>query len=267
MPRTKKAKASPAKKAPSKKTAPVSIGEEFETETVDVETLRPHPRNYKKHPEAQLEHIAESLREYGVYRNIVVAKDGTILAGHGVAEAARKRGLKSLPVRRLDLDPTDPRALKLVALDNELGRFAEADDRMLTELLKEVHDEVGLLGTGYDEKMLAALVMVTRPEAEIRDFDAAAEWVGMPEYDASVAKQFILGVQCRSEKDREEAVAKLGMKYYEKRKHGEVWTGRYPDADKNDISSIEWQSADGKPDGDAKKKNGARRSNGKETTP
>jgi hypothetical protein len=37
--------------------------------------------------------------------------------------------------------------------------------------------------------MLANLVFVTRPESEIEDFDAAAQWVGLPEYQKT-AKPF-----------------------------------------------------------------------------
>jgi hypothetical protein len=37
----------------------------------DIETLKPHPKNYKKHPEDQLKHICRSIEENGIYRNII----------------------------------------------------------------------------------------------------------------------------------------------------------------------------------------------------
>ena len=40
--------------------------------------LKPHPKNYRSHPPAQLEHIKSSLEQHGVYRNVVVARDNTI---------------------------------------------------------------------------------------------------------------------------------------------------------------------------------------------
>lgn len=163
--------------------------EHYESEIVEVASLKPHPRNYRTHPEDQLAHIMESIKEHGIYRNVVVAKDGTILAGHGVVEASKKLGMLEIPVVRLPLGPNDSRALKLLAGDNEISRIAGVDDRALTELLKEIkiEDPDGLLGTGYDDRQLAALAMVTRPSSEIADFDAAAEWLGMPTFDPGEA--------------------------------------------------------------------------------
>lgn len=157
-------------------------------EQVAIADLTRHPRNYRSHPEDQVRHLAASITEHGFYRNVVIARDGTILAGHGVVQAAESLGMTHVPATRLDLDPLSPAALKVLAADNEVSRFAENDDRLLTDLLKEIHesDEVidGLLGTGYDEMMLASLLLVTRPESEIASTDTAAEWIGMPGYEA-----------------------------------------------------------------------------------
>ena len=153
---------------------------------VPLKSLHRHPKNYRSHPADQLEHIMQSIREHGIYRNIVVAKDRTILAGHGVAEAAEKLGITKVPVVQLDLDANDTRALKLLAGDNEISNLGEVDDRALSELLRSIKiedTEFGLLGTGFDDKVLANLVMVTRPASEIEDFDAAAEWAGLTEYE------------------------------------------------------------------------------------
>lgn len=65
--------------------------------------LREHPRNYRKHPASQVAHIAASLTEHGVYRPVVIARDNTILAGHGVVLAARSLGWTEIPVHALDL--------------------------------------------------------------------------------------------------------------------------------------------------------------------
>jgi ParB-like chromosome segregation protein Spo0J len=131
-----------------------------DVELVPLHELRPHPRNYRQHPEEQLVHLAQSLREHGLYRNVVVAQDGTILAGHGVVAAAPEAGLSEIGVVRLPLGPEDPRALKLLAADNELPRLADDDDDALAQLLSEIRDDdaAGLLGTGYDDGELTALV-------------------------------------------------------------------------------------------------------------
>ena len=157
---------------------------QIEIKYVSVSELKPHPKNYRAHPDDQLEHIIQSIKDNGHYRNVVVAQDNIILAGHGVVKASSKMGLESIPVVQLDVPHDDPKAIKVLTGDNEIAHLGLVDDRLLTELLKEVkdYDMNGLLGTGYDDAMLASLVMVTRPKSEIEDFDAAAEWVGMPEH-------------------------------------------------------------------------------------
>jgi ParB-like chromosome segregation protein Spo0J len=212
--------------------------------------LRPHPRNYREHPEDQLAHIIKSIETNGFYRNVVAARDGTILAGHGVVKAATAMGLGEVPVIHLDLDPDDPRAYKIIAGDNEIGRLSHLDDRGLSELLKDVlsGDEVdGLLGTGYDEMSLAALVMVTRPASEIADFDAASEWVGagMPDYAAG-EELYRLVVKFKSEADREAFVEKYGIRVTTKKNAGakalssQTWSAWWPERTTQDTASLEW---------------------------
>ena len=211
--------------------------EPYTTETVAIADLRPHPRNYKAHPEDQLAHIAESLKQFGVYRNVVVAKDGTILAGHGVVEAAKLVGFTTLPVKRMKLAADDPRAMKILALDNEVGKFGETDDRKLSEILREIRDQdaVGLLGTGYDDQSLAAFLMVTRPASEIKSTDEAAEWVGMPEYDPGGAK-ITLTITFLDQSDRKRFLDEYEIKVT--KQVGEAWSARWPRVESEDVHSV-----------------------------
>lgn len=73
----------------------------MKTELVALSKLKPHPRNYRKHPADQLAHIKASIKQHGFYRNVVVAKDDTILAGHGVVQAAKEMKVKQVPVFRV----------------------------------------------------------------------------------------------------------------------------------------------------------------------
>jgi len=186
-------------------------------ETIAIADLRPHPRNYRTHPDDQIEHLVESIRENGFYRNIVVSRDGVILAGHGVVEALRRMGFDQVRVARLGVDSGDPRALKVLTGDNEIARLGMIDDRVLSEMLREIkeHDARGLAGTGYDEQMLANLVYVTRPQSEIRDRDEAAEWVGMPEFEREPLP-LQLRISFRNAEHREEFGRILGLRLTEK---------------------------------------------------
>lgn len=210
-------------------------------ETVAVETLKAHPRNYRRHPEDQLAHICESIQRNGLYRNVVIARDNVILAGHGVVLAARKLGIAAVPVVRLDIAHDSPAALKLLTGDNEVANLGEIDDRLLSEILKEVKDAdpLGLIGTGFDEKMLANLVFVTRPESELASMNDAAEWAGLPEFTPQPEKP-ALSIQCDTEEARAEAMDKLGIKTVHKRL-GQVLSCWYPDRPREDLKNVEFK--------------------------
>lgn len=215
-------------------------------ELVPIDELIPHPENYRSHGDTQLTHIAASIRQNGFYRNVVVANDGTILAGHGTVLAAKRLGMTTVPAVRLPIEPDSPAALKILTADNELMRFADSDDRALAELLREISvaDPTGLLGTGYDEQALAGLLMVTRTESEVPDFDAAAEWVGMPDYEPTVPRSAII-VNFETAEEREDFVAHHFDGSIYKRRVAGPWTAHWPARDEP-LQSVEskWVSAD-----------------------
>ena len=70
---------------------------EFTVETAAIADLTEHPRNYRRHPEDQVIHIEQSIREHGLYRNVVVARDGVpiliddvarVVEGHEIRRGA-----------------------------------------------------------------------------------------------------------------------------------------------------------------------------------
>lgn len=210
-------------------------------EWMPVVCLRPHPKNYRTHPEDQLKHIAQSIHDHGFYRNVVVANDYTILAGHGVVAAVEFMGMfgpQTVPVLRLPVGPDDPMALKVLIGDNELGRLAEIDDRQLTNSLKEVFDALGLDGTGYDPARLAALIYTTRPESEIKDFNAAAHWTGMPDHVTPEASWKVV-VNCATEDDRKKVLDLLGIKTIHRQDHQTASTW-WPERKRQDLDSVKW---------------------------
>lgn len=120
-------------------------------------SMRPHPANYNRHPEEQLRHLERSILEHGFYRNVILAEDGTILAGHGAVEAARRIGLREVPALTLPIHPDDPRALKVLAGDNQIAALAEVDESALAEILATIGED-DLLGTGFDDASFRELL-------------------------------------------------------------------------------------------------------------
>lgn len=230
--KAKQRSAPPPRKAPKTKGPPAA-----EVLTQPIGELKDHPRNYRKHPPDQIEHLAHSIRTNGFYRNVVVARDNTILAGHGIVAAARHLGLKSVPTMRLQLDPNSSTAMRLLTGDNEVGKLGEIDDRELTNILKELKDTEGLLGTGFDERSLAALLMVTRPAAEIADFNEASHWIGMPEFEMVDAPLKIV-MSFRNKKDRAEFAKILKLPITEKTRS--LW---FPHRTEDDVASVRFKAA------------------------
>ncbi len=219
------------------------------TETVSLAELRPHPANYRTHPPDQLTHVEESLRAHGQYRAVVVAKDNTILAGHGVAEAARNLGWEELEVTRVDYDPFEPRAVKLLVADNEISRMADVDDRKLADHLAhlvemaEGSDDAAqaLLGTGFDPMMLANLLAVTRSPGEITDTNETEIWgeSGMPEYEA-VPRPPQIVVSFKDEETRDRFVAQAELEATWKQAH--LWSGWFPSKGWDDTTSLRFDA-------------------------
>lgn len=149
-------------------------------EWVDVDKLKHHPDNPRR---GNIEAIRESIRAHGVTRPIVVSrKTSHVLAGNHTLKAAKAEGLARIPVVFLD-GLTRVQERKILLADNRTSDLGDYDNEALAQLLQEVKDEAGLLGTAYDEAALDALLEsidpltdegsdLPDPEARV---DAAAE--------------------------------------------------------------------------------------------
>lgn len=181
-------------------------------ERVGIETLQPNPHKYKSHPQDQIDHLKKSIRENGIFKNVIISQDDFILDGHAVIEAAKALGIKQIPVTRLNVKADSPEAMKITIADNEIQRVSEVDDRLLVQNLKRIkdHSKNGLVGTGYDEMKVANLLYITRPASEIGDIDEAKEWVGMTDYE-NAPEVYGFNVHFKTEKARADFLKKTGL--------------------------------------------------------
>ena len=134
--------------------APGRITVGIATEPRALSELRPHPRNYRRHPEHQLAILRESLRVHGQQKPVVITPDGTILAGHGLVEAAKLEGWTEIACHVYD----GPYPEAFLAMDNRASDLAEDDSAALATLLSDLREKEQLSAAGYDDKALDTLL-------------------------------------------------------------------------------------------------------------
>jgi len=131
---------------------------------IPIAELTSFERNSKTHTKKQIEHIANSIREFGFNDPLAIAgPNNTILEGNGRIEAARLLGMDTLPCVRLDhLSQEDQRAYVIAhnALCLETG-FDEAALFAELEALKDYDFADYGLNT---EKYLTTLETLQRKE-------------------------------------------------------------------------------------------------------
>ena len=102
-------------------------------ELVDVDTLLPHPKNWRKHPKKQNTLLAGAIEDIGFIRSVTVNKrTGRMLDGHLRVELAKEAGIKKIRVEFVDLTPEEE-AKALLTLDPISG-LATANDELLESL-------------------------------------------------------------------------------------------------------------------------------------
>jgi DNA modification methylase len=139
----------PAKQARS---AAVPRGLADKIVSLAIGDLKPFPGNPRRHPEAQIVRLMRSMER--VWTNpILIDEAGTILAGHGRLEAARRLGHSCVPTLTIaGLNDAEKRAV--VIADNRLPEQALWDFELLQQHFKaliELDFDVELTGFATGE--------------------------------------------------------------------------------------------------------------------
>ena len=116
-----------------------------------IDSIRPYENNPRQNDDA-VDAVAKSLQEFGWRQPIVVDEDGVIIVGHTRWKAAKKLGLKEVPVHvATDLPPDKVRAYRIA--DNQTSTLSEWDYDLLPIELAALQDadyDLDLLGFGED---------------------------------------------------------------------------------------------------------------------
>lgn len=157
--------------------------------------LKPDKRNARRHTPRNVGMIARSLREIGFGRSVLLANDGTILAGNATIEAAGEVGLedvivietdgtKVIAVKRTDLEPTSEQATKLALFDNRTAELAEWDETVIESL----NDEMDLSAFFRDDEL--ARILAGMPDSN----DWAGAFGALPDGEKAPFQQMTFTV-------------------------------------------------------------------------
>lgn len=113
-------------------------------------SLKPHPKNSRKHSKEQIQAIADSIKRYGFNRAVGI-RNGYILSGHGTVEAAKLLKMNVVPCVSLD-HLSDDEARAYIIADNRTAELSLWDKDVLQDELQDLN---GLID--FDIMQLGAL--------------------------------------------------------------------------------------------------------------
>jgi DNA modification methylase len=150
---------------------------DIEIQQTRIDELKVDPANPRKIGEAEIESLTRSIQEFGLVDPIIARReDRTIIGGHQRLLAARRLGLKTVPVVYVDISAESAHLLNL-ALNRISGDW---DRELLARLLADLETvpdiDISLSGFGDDE--IATLLRTLgarekRQREESFDLDAA----------------------------------------------------------------------------------------------
>lgn len=144
-----------------------------------LHNLHPDQRNARRHDERNIDAIADSLRQFGQQKPIVVQKNGkgfNVLAGNGTLRAALKLGWTHLAAAEFDRDDTGA-AVAFGIADNRTAELAEWDAEMVAGLLEDLAGEYSPADLGFTNDELDGLIC---RNDEAFDVDSIGHLLGEP---------------------------------------------------------------------------------------
>ena len=128
------------------------MGVFMKIELMPVDQVLPYARNPRINAHA-VEKVAASIKEFGFRQPIVVDGEMVIVVGHVRYEAAKRLGLKKVPVHvATDLTPEQIKAYRIT--DNRVGEESEWDKALLQLEIVELEEaafSADLLGFNDEE--------------------------------------------------------------------------------------------------------------------
>lgn len=122
----------------------------MKVQNVSIDKIKPYENNPRDN-EAGVDAVANSIDEFGWQQPIVVDKDNVIIVGHTRYKAAKKLGMKEVPVVVADkLSEEQVKAYRLA--DNKTGELTDWDDGLLDSELDDILN-IDMSDFGFDIDM------------------------------------------------------------------------------------------------------------------
>lgn len=144
--------------ADSKPTGPV-----ITDETRKLASLKDDPRNARRHSQAQIAQIIQSIEKFGYVNKVVIWPDGQTIGGHATREALARIGRTDVECRVVSgLTEAQYQALGLAL--NKIPENSSWQDDVLAEIMGELNDAgEDLTVTGFSSAERDKLLAVQQP--------------------------------------------------------------------------------------------------------
>ncbi len=127
-------------------------------ETRAIASLTADPKNARRHSEAQIADIVDSINAFGYVAPVIIQPSGQLIGGHATIEALKRIGREDADVRVVaGLTPAAYRKLALAL--NRLPEKSQWDDAILREVMAEIKtDGEDFTGIGFSPNEIDKLL-------------------------------------------------------------------------------------------------------------
>ena len=143
---------------------------------VKIQNIKPYHDNPRVNNDA-IDVVKKSLEEFGFQQPLVLDKDNVIIVGHTRFEAAKKLGIKKVPVQIANLNKNQAKAYRIA--DNRLNEDAKWDNELLNfEISNLIENNYGIDSIGFESVELENILKNTEEkdlEENFKEIDSELE--------------------------------------------------------------------------------------------
>ena len=121
--------------------------DQLHIEYLPIDSIKPYKNNARKHSDRDIDAIVASIKEFGFSDPIGIWQDNVIVEGHGRLLAAKKLGMTTVPVIRLD-HLTDEQRRAYALAHNKTAELSEWDFLSLDEEIASI-EEIDMNAFGF----------------------------------------------------------------------------------------------------------------------